>query len=57
MISTESLMAGKALLTAAALLGFCVWQLRSLRRMKQQDAAARAPQEAPEPTRVPDQSA
>lgn len=57
MISTESLMAGKALLTAAALLGFCVWQLRSLRRMKQRDAAARTHREAPEPTRVSDRSA
>jgi hypothetical protein len=34
MISTGTLMLGKALLTAGAVLGFCVWQLALLRRMR-----------------------
>jgi hypothetical protein len=36
MISTGTLMLGKALLTAAALLGFCVWQLAALRRLRRE---------------------
>lgn len=36
MISTETLMAGKALLTATALLGFGFWQLHALRQLKRQ---------------------
>jgi hypothetical protein len=42
MISTGTLMLGKALLTAAALLGFCIWQLRTLRRLRREREAARA---------------
>ena len=34
MISTGTLMLGKALLTAGAALGFCIWQLALLRRMR-----------------------
>jgi hypothetical protein len=34
MISTGTLMLGKALLTAGAILGFCIWQLALLRRMR-----------------------
>lgn len=34
MISTGTLMLGKALLTASAALGFCFWQLWILRRDK-----------------------
>lgn len=36
MISTGTLMLAKALLTAAALLGFGFWQLRQLRRLRRQ---------------------
>lgn len=31
MMSTGTLMLGKAILAAVAVMGFCVWQLRSLR--------------------------
>ena len=41
MISTGTLMLGKALLTAGAILGFCVWQLLALRRLRRQREAAR----------------
>lgn len=41
MISTGTLMAGKAILTASAVLGFCFLQLRALRRMKERDEATR----------------
>ncbi|WP_462322954.1 hypothetical protein [Halochromatium sp.] len=36
MISTGTLMLGKALLTAAALLGFGFWQLAALRRLRRE---------------------
>lgn len=41
MISTGTLMLGKALLTASAALGFCFWQLWALRRdrLSRQDEA------------------
>jgi hypothetical protein len=39
MISTGTLMLGKALLTAAALLGFGFWQLATLRRLRREREA------------------
>lgn len=52
MISTGTLMLGKALLTAGAIMGFLLWQLRVLRRMREEDAArkAAAEQTHPRPT-------
>lgn len=41
MISTGTLMLGKALLTAGAMLGFCIWQLALLRRMRKSREAER----------------
>jgi uncharacterized protein HemX len=41
-ISTGTLMLGKALLTAAALLGFGVWQLHQLRRLRREREARHA---------------
>ncbi|MBK1645437.1 hypothetical protein CKO25_12435 [Thiocapsa imhoffii] len=46
MISTGTLMLGKALLTAGAIMGFLLWQLHVLRRMKREDAARKAAQTA-----------
>ncbi len=40
MISTGTLMLGKSLLTAGVALGFCFWQLRELKRLKQRDQQA-----------------
>jgi hypothetical protein len=42
MISTGTLMLGKALLTAGAIMGFLLWQLWVLRRMKRDDEARKA---------------
>jgi hypothetical protein len=42
MISTGTLMLGKALLTAGAIMGFLLWQLWVLRRMKREDEAKKA---------------
>lgn len=42
MISTSTLMLLKALLTAAALLGFGFWQLATLRRLRREREARRA---------------
>jgi hypothetical protein len=45
MISTGTLMLGKALLTAGAIMGFLLrelWQLWVLRRMKREDAAKKS---------------
>lgn len=42
MISTGQLMLGKALLTAAALLGFGIWQLLVLRRLRREREQRRA---------------
>jgi hypothetical protein len=42
MISTGTLMLGKALLTAGAIMGFLLWQLWVLKKMKREDAARKA---------------
>jgi hypothetical protein len=42
MISTGTLMLGKALLTAGAIMGFLLWQLWVLRKMKREDEARKA---------------
>jgi hypothetical protein len=42
MISTGTLMLGKALLTAGAIMGFLLWQLWVLRKMKREDEARTA---------------
>lgn len=56
MISTGTLMLGKALLTAAALLGFGFWQLAALRRLRrereQREANAR-PEQPNDDTKTP----
>jgi hypothetical protein len=63
MISTGTLMLGKALLTAGAIMGFLLWQLRVLRRMREEDAARKAAAEQTDPRltedepRSPDQGA
>jgi hypothetical protein len=44
MISTGTLMLGKALLTATALLGFGFWQLATLRRLRREREAREAAQ-------------
>jgi len=48
MISTGTLMLGKALLTASALLGFCIWQLLTLRRLRREREAREAARRASE---------
>lgn len=57
MISTATLMLGKALLTAAALLGFGFWQLAALRRLRrereQRESDARSQQSNQETTTSP----
>lgn len=42
MISTGTLMLGKALLTAGAIMGFLIWQLRALHKMRRADEARKA---------------
>jgi hypothetical protein len=55
MISTGTLMLGKALLTAGAIMGFLLWQLRVLRRMREEDAARKAAAEQAHPRPAEDQ--
>jgi cytochrome oxidase assembly protein ShyY1 len=53
-ISTGTLMLGKALLTAAALLGFGFWQLHQLRRLRRERSARDADAAAPARARAAD---
>ncbi len=55
MISTGTLMLGKALLTAGAIMGFLLWQLRVLRRMREEDAARKAAAEQTDPRPTEDE--
>ncbi|MCG6898126.1 MAG: hypothetical protein LJE61_01315 [Thiocapsa sp.] len=54
MISTGTLMLGKALLTAGAIMGFLLWQLRVLRKMKREDEARKAAEQETSDASAPD---